>query len=138
MRLQPCEALFEVKHKDVLGRIGYLTTCRKRIETPTLLPVINPSKLVLTPKELDEKFGVRALITNAYLVKKRFGQEAIEKGIHRLLDFEGLVVTDSGAYQALRYGRIDMQQKEILDFQEAIHPDVGVIQIGRASCRERV
>ncbi len=127
MRLQSCEAAFEVKHKDVLGRIGYLTTCRKRIETPTLLPVINPSKLVLTPKELDEKFGIKALITNAYLVKKRFGQEAIEKGIHRLLDFEGLVVTDSGAYQALRYGRIDMQQKEILDFQEAIHPDVGVI-----------
>ncbi|MGQ9513520.1 MAG: tRNA guanosine(15) transglycosylase TgtA [Thermoproteota archaeon] len=116
-----------MKNKDLLGRIGYLTTPRMRIETPTLLPVINPIKLVLTPRELYDKYGIRALMTNAYLVRKYFGQEAIEKGIHRLLDFEGLIVTDSGAYQALKYGGIDVEQKEILDFQEAIHPDVGVI-----------
>ncbi|MBO3802521.1 MAG: tRNA guanosine(15) transglycosylase TgtA [Candidatus Brockarchaeota archaeon] len=127
MRFQPCEAAFEVRRKDVLGRIGYLKTPRTRVETPALLPVVNPSKPVLTPKEMEEEYGVRALITNAYIVRKYFGQEAAEKGIHKFLGFGGLVATDSGAYQALRYGGIDARQEEILDFQEAIHPDVGVI-----------
>ena len=103
------ETIFEVKYKDLLGRIGSLRTPRHTIETPTLLPVINPSKLVISASELYEEFGVRALITNAYLVMKFIRQEAVRRGIHNLLQFDGLIVTDSGAYQILKYGGIDAQ-----------------------------
>jgi 7-cyano-7-deazaguanine tRNA-ribosyltransferase len=121
------ETLFEVKAKDLMGRIGSLRTPRHTIETPALLPVINPSKLVIPANELYAEFGVRALITNAYLVMKFLRQEAVRRGIHSLLGFEGLIATDSGAYQILKYGGIDSQQSEIIAFQEAIHPDIGII-----------
>jgi len=121
------ETIFEVKYKDLLGRIGSLRTPRHTIETPTLLPVINPSKLVISASELYEEFGIRALITNAYLVMKFIRQEAVRRGIHNLLQFDGLIVTDSGAYQILKYGGIDAQQREIIEFQEAINPDIGII-----------
>jgi 7-cyano-7-deazaguanine tRNA-ribosyltransferase len=121
------ETLFEVKSKDLLGRIGSLRAPRRTIETPALLPVINPSRLVIPANELYEEFGVRALITNAYLLMKSLHQEAVRGDIHGLLGFEGLIATDSGAYQILKYGGIDSQQSEILAFQEAIHPDIGII-----------
>jgi len=123
----PMEAIFEVKCKDIIGRIGMLRSARHEVETPTLLPVVNPSKLIISANELYEGFGVRALITNAYLVRRFLCQEAIQKGIHGLLKFEGLIVTDSGAYQILKYGGIDAKQLEIVEFQEAIRTDVGII-----------
>jgi 7-cyano-7-deazaguanine tRNA-ribosyltransferase len=127
MRYPMEESIFEIKHKDVMGRIGLLRSTGHEIETPTLLPVVNPSRLIISASDLYEEFGVRALITNAYLVRKSLRQEAIESGIHGLLKFKGLIVTDSGAYQVLKYGGIDARQQEIVDFQEAIHTDVGVI-----------
>jgi 7-cyano-7-deazaguanine tRNA-ribosyltransferase len=120
-------AIFEIRHKDLLGRIGLLRTPRHSIETPAMMPVINPSKLIISTRELYEEFGVRAVITNAYLVKKLFREEAVRGGIHGLLQFDGLIATDSGAYQILKYGAIDAEQQEILEFQEAIRPDIGVI-----------
>jgi len=123
----PMEPIFEVKYKDMMGRIGLLRTSRHELETPTLLPVVNPSKLIISAKELYEEFGVQALITNAYLVRKFLYREAIKSGIHGLLKYKGLIVTDSGAYQILKYGGIDAKQREIVEFQEAIHTDVGII-----------
>jgi len=127
MRYPMEESIFEIKHKDMMGRIGLLRSTRHELETPALLPVVNPSRLIISASELYEEFGVRALITNAYLVRKSLHQEAIKSGIHGLLKFKGLIVTDSGAYQVLKYGGIDAGQQEIVDFQEAIHTDVGII-----------
>ena len=119
--------VFEVKAKDLLGRIGKLKTRSGVIETPTLLPVVNPRKLDIKPSQLFEEFGYKALITNAYLLKKHFGDEVLKKTVHGFLDYKGVVMTDSGAYQILKYGEIEVQPLEILEFQKNIKSDIGVI-----------
>ena len=119
--------VFEVKIKDLLGRIGKLKTKSGIIETPALLPVINPRKLDIKPKQFFEEFGYKALITNAYLLKKHFEREVLEKTVHGFLDYKGVIMTDSGAYQILRYGEIEVQPMEILEFQKRIKSDIGVI-----------
>jgi 7-cyano-7-deazaguanine tRNA-ribosyltransferase len=58
---------------------------------------------------------------------KRFQTKAAELGIHRLLDFDGVVMTDSGAYQILVYGDVETTNKEIIQFQESIKTDIAVI-----------
>jgi len=118
---------FEVESKDVLGRIGMLTTKSGVVETPHLFPVVNPLTQPVPPKEIYERMGCKAVMTNAYLVKKNLEEEAIERGIHGLLDFKGVVATDSGAYQILTYGDVEVSASEIAIFQERINSDIAVI-----------
>ena len=118
---------FEVLEKDLLGRIGKLKTKQGAVETPLLLPVVNPMLQIVSPKELAEEFGCRAVITNAYLLRKNFGRLVVERGVHDFLGFDHTVVTDSGAYQILVYGDIEATQSEIIAYEEAIDTDVAVI-----------
>jgi 7-cyano-7-deazaguanine tRNA-ribosyltransferase len=118
---------FEVKYRDLLGRIGRLKTKRGYLETPLLFPVINPLSQVVTPREMFEKFGCQAVITNAYIIKRHLAREATEKGVHALLEFEGVVMTDSGAYQILQYGKIETSPEEIVKFQEELDTDIATI-----------
>ncbi|MBC7130995.1 tRNA guanosine(15) transglycosylase TgtA, partial [Candidatus Bathyarchaeota archaeon] len=118
---------FEVKVKDLLARIGRLRTKSGTVETPLLFPVVNPSIQPITPRELREKFGLEALITNAYILKKRFKGQPVEKGIHDFLGFEGVVMTDSGAYQILVYGNVEISPEEIVTYQEQMNVDIATI-----------
>ena len=126
MKLE-CNLSFEVRHKDLLGRIGYLRTKGGTLETPLLLPVVNPSSQIIHPQELRDTFSFDALITNSYLVwRKLRGEKEVPK-IHQLLNFNGTVETDSGAYQILQYGEVDVQPSEIVRFQERLDSDIAVI-----------
>lgn len=118
---------FEIRERDLLARIGRLETKSGKVETPLLLPVINPAVQPITPKNMRGEFGCKALITNAYIIKKHFGEEPKRRGIHGLLDFDGVVVTDSGAYQILVYGGVQIGPEEIVRYQEEIDTDVATI-----------
>lgn len=118
---------FEVKEKDLLARIGKLKTKSGIIETPLLFPVINPVIQPIPPRKIREDFGFEALITNAYILKRHFQDQPAEKGIHKFLDFDGVVMTDSGAYQILVYGDIEISPEEIVEYQERIDTDLATI-----------
>jgi len=118
---------FEIKDRDLLARIGRLQTKGGVIETPLLLPVINPTIQLISPKTMENTFDCKAIITNAYIIRKHFQEKAVEKGIHDFLDFTGVVMTDSGAYQILEYGEIEITAKEIALYQERIDTDIATI-----------
>ncbi|MEM0120947.1 MAG: tRNA guanosine(15) transglycosylase TgtA [Thermoprotei archaeon] len=122
MRLEP-DAVFEVKHRSLRGKIGRLKTKRGYIETPALLPVIDV-KRQLVGTERIRQLGFKAVMTNAYLLLKR-GVKVSD--IHEFLKFDGVIATDSGAYQMLEFGEIASTQSEIISFQEKINVDIGVI-----------
>jgi len=119
-------SMFEIKDVDLAGRIGRLTTKSGTIETPAFFPVIDILRQEVSPAEIKE-VGFDQVITNAYLTLRRFGEEAVEKGIHNVLGFDGVVMTDSGAYQILEYGRIRVGQDEIIRYQDSIGSDIAVI-----------
>ena len=118
---------FEIKDKDLLARIGKLKTKSGTVETPLLFPVINPNVQLVPPKRLREDFGFEAVITNAYILKKRFQNQPAEQGLHKFIGFDGAVMTDSGAYQILVYGDIEVGQAEIVKYQEQIGSDIATI-----------
>jgi 7-cyano-7-deazaguanine tRNA-ribosyltransferase len=118
---------FEIKDKDVLARIGKLKTKTGVVETPLMFPVINPNIPLVKPKRLKETFGFEAVITNAYIIKKCFKNKPIEQGLHSFVDFNGVVMTDSGAYQILVYGEVEVNQLEIVRYQERIGSDIATI-----------
>nr|ADQ54394.1 7-cyano-7-deazaguanine tRNA-ribosyltransferase [uncultured marine crenarchaeote E37-7F] len=118
---------FEILDRDLLGRIGKFKTKQGVIETPLFLPVVNPLKQVLSPQEMARDFKCQAIITNAYLLKKNFEEEVKAKGIHDFLTFNRTVMTDSGAYQLLTYGQVNISPEEIVQFEEEINTDIAVI-----------
>ncbi len=117
---------FELTHKDAFGRIGKLYTPHGVVETPTLLPVINPNRALITAEEM-RRFGASMLITNAYIIYRNppLKEFALANGVHALLDFTGPVMTDSGSYQLSTYGDVEVNSREIVEFQCAIGSDVG-------------
>ena len=118
---------FEIRDRDLLARIGRLKTKSGVFETPTLLPVINPVVQPISPSKMREVFNCKALITNGYIIKKHFADNAIHMGIHKLLDFNGILMTDSGAYQILVYGNVEVSPEEVVSYQERIDTDIATI-----------
>lgn len=114
---------FEIIAKDVMGRIGRFKTPHGKVETPTILPVVNPNIELIPPKEL-KRFGAEMIITNAYILYRTRRKEALEKGVHKLLGVDIPVMTDSGSYQLMMYGDVEVTNEEILSFQSQINSDV--------------
>jgi 7-cyano-7-deazaguanine tRNA-ribosyltransferase len=116
---------FEVKDTDLLGRVGVLKVGGKTLETPCLLPVVHPVNQVVSTKEL-RAMGFRGLMTNSYIVRSRRKDAALRSGIHEMLGFNGVLMTDSGGYQVLEYGDLEVGYGEVASFQAKIGSDLAV------------
>ncbi len=113
--------------ENLLGRIGRLRTKNGKVaETPLFLPVINPVTQEISAGWMKEKLGAEAVITNAYIILRRLRDEALRKGVHGLLSFDGVIMTDSGGYQILEYGGVEASPEEIAELQEEIGSDIAV------------
>jgi 7-cyano-7-deazaguanine tRNA-ribosyltransferase len=121
--------IFEIKDRDTLGRICKFSSKHGTITTPNLMPVINPNKMIITPKEMKKLFGVDIVITNSYIINRdeKLKEIALEKGVHSLIDFDGPIMTDSGTFQSYVYGDIKIAPLEIVEFQRDIGSDIGTI-----------
>jgi len=118
---------FEVTEKDIAGRLGRLKAGHRAIRTPALLPVVNPHLQPVTAAEM-QAMGAEGLITNAYIFSRSgdFRERALSLGLHRLLGFDGLIMTDSGSFQLSVYGDVEITNMETLRFQAAIGSDIFV------------
>ncbi|WP_367834429.1 tRNA-guanine transglycosylase [Vulcanisaeta sp. JCM 16159] len=96
------------------------------IETPALFPVINPVKQIISLSDILD-IGFNQVITNAYLLKRHYGDLVREVGVHKLLNWDKPIMTDSGAYQLLMYGKVEVSPDEILKYEIDIGTDIGVI-----------
>ena len=94
-----------------------------------LLPVINPNIRTIEPREMWEKYRVNGLITNSYVTWKheKLRESALADGIHALLDYPGVIVTDSGTFQSYVYGDVEVGVEEIVEFQRDIGVDIGTM-----------
>ncbi len=119
--------MFEIKARDGLARIGVLHTKHGKINTPAILPVINPHFMPVHPSEMI-KMGIEAIITNSYIIynDNNLKREALKKGLHSLLNFDKPIMTDSGSFQMYMYG-IEINAFEIINFQREIKADIGTI-----------
>ena len=118
--------MFEIRDVDLAGRIGRLKTKSGVIETPYLFPVVDPTlrKQPIEPSKLKD-IGFPGIITNAYIFMKT--RRGSVEDIHKALNFSGVIMTDSGAYQILQYGEIEVSNRDIVEYQCKIGSDIGVI-----------
>jgi len=120
---------FEIKDRDAAGRICKFSTKHGVVTTPNLMPVINPNKMPITPNEMKKLFGTEIVITNSYIINKdeKLREKALKNGVHKLIDFDGPIMTDSGTFQSYVYGKVNVDPVEIVKFQRDIGSDIGTI-----------
>lgn len=93
---------FEVLSTAPSGaRLGRFATAHGVVETPAFMPVATHGSVKgVTPAQLRE-LGASILLSNAYHLSQRPGVETVQAlgGIHRLLGWDGPILTDSGGFQ---------------------------------------
>ncbi|MDD1674509.1 MAG: tRNA guanosine(15) transglycosylase TgtA [Methanomicrobiales archaeon] len=115
---------FEVQDKDIMGRCGKLRINGRILHTPALLPVVNPNKPTIPVQDLAA-MHVEGIITNAYILTRSiFRERALAEGIHNLLSYNGIIMTDSGSYQLSLYGDVTLTNTETILFQQGIGSDI--------------
>lgn len=120
---------FELVERDGLARICRLETGHGIVETPAILPVINPNRKVISAQEMRSEFGIEMVITNSYIIHRteKLRDEALRRGVHGVLDFDGPVMTDSGTFQTHVYSDVSVDPAGILEFQKSMGSDVATV-----------
>lgn len=120
---------FELIERDGLARICRLETGHGTVETPALLPVINPNRKLISASDMRSMFGIQMVITNSYIISRseELREKTVTEGVHSLLGFDGPIMTDSGTFQTHVYKDVDVDPAAILDFQKTIGSDVATV-----------
>lgn len=115
---------FEISKWDGLAKIGRYIIGGKSFTTPALFPVVHPTFQDIAPARLQSEFGFDQLITSAYLLSKKFPERP---NIHELLQTDAVIMMDSGAYQLMVYGDVELTPESTLDLQATVGAEIGVI-----------
>lgn len=116
---------FEILKTDLAARIGKIYTEHGTVDTPAYVPVIHPAKQSIPTKYIKD-MGFDIVITNAYITKNVYGDEAISRGIHDIIKYDGAIMTDSGGYQVLEYGKVGVKPPEMAAFERGIRTDFAI------------
>ncbi len=93
---------FTLEHTDADARAARLTTDHGTIETPMFMPVgtVGTVKAV-EPRELATDIQAQIILGNTYHLYLRPGTDVLKTagGLHRFMQWDGPILTDSGGYQ---------------------------------------
>jgi queuine tRNA-ribosyltransferase len=84
------------------ARLGRLITPHGAVETPAFMPVATAAAMKGLSPEQVRATGSQIILNNAYHLMLRPGAERIAAlgGTHRMMRWDGPILTDSGGYQA--------------------------------------
>ncbi len=97
---------FKIKSSDGRMRVGKVKTRHGSFKTPVFIPVATLGAI----RGLDNRdlmdMGVEVILANTYHLHLRPGDELIKElgGLHKFMNFDGPIVTDSGGFQAFSLG----------------------------------
>ncbi|MEE9615289.1 MAG: tRNA guanosine(34) transglycosylase Tgt [Thermodesulfobacteriota bacterium] len=111
---------FELINKDLTGaRRGTMRTARGTVETPVFMPVGTKGTVkAMTPEEL-RGMEVEMILANTYHLYLRPGHELIRElgGLHRFMNWDGPILTDSGGYQVFSLSEFRKIEEEGVSFR---------------------
>ncbi len=89
------------KEKSTGARLGRIKTPHGEVTTPVFMPVGTKGSVKgLTPEDLKD-IGVEIILANTYHLYLRPGHGLIKSlgGLHRFMNWNGPILTDSGGFQ---------------------------------------
>ena len=107
---------------DGKARLGRLQTPHGEVETPVFMPVGTAGSVKgVTPDQLIAA-GARMILGNTYHLMLRPGAETVARlgGLHRVMAWDGPLLTDSGGYQVFSLAHMRKLSAEGVTFQSHI------------------
>ena len=104
---------------DTQARRGTLHTRRGAIETPAFMPVGTQGTVKgMLPEQLKE-IGTQIILGNTYHLYLRPGHERLARlgGLHRFMNWDRPILTDSGGFQVFSLGALRKIDEEGVRFQ---------------------
>src|SRR5205809_7112595 len=104
------------------ARRGRVTTANGVIETPAFIPVgTQASVKAVSPRELRE-LEAQIILGNTYHLFVRPGSEVIRQfgGLHKFMNWNGPILTDSGGYQIFSLAKLRKITEEGAQFQNHV------------------
>ncbi len=101
------------------ARLGRLRLPHGLVDTPQFMPVgTNATVKALSPDDLKDT-GATIILSNTYHLYLRPGHERIARlgGLHRFMDWDGPVVTDSGGFQVVSLGDLRVVDDDGVTFR---------------------
>jgi queuine tRNA-ribosyltransferase len=115
---------FEIEHADAgsRGRCGRWFTPHGVVDTPAFMPVGTAATVKgLTPEQLRDA-GVQMVLANTYHLALRPGSDVVADlgGLHRLMQWDGPILTDSGGFQVFSLARLTRLDDDKVVFRSHI------------------
>jgi queuine tRNA-ribosyltransferase len=113
---------FELEARDGAARAGTWELAHGAVRTPAFMPVGTQGTVkAVSPEEL-EALGAEIVLANAYHLYLRPGHELIRGlgGLHRFMDWQKPILTDSGGFQVFSLAKINRVTDEGVWFQSHI------------------
>ena len=104
---------------DTGARAGRLHTPHGTFDTPMFMPVGTQGTVkTLSPEEL-KTMGAGFILGNTYHLFLRPGHETVRKagGLHRFMNWDGGILTDSGGFQVFSLGELRKITEEGVAFR---------------------
>jgi queuine tRNA-ribosyltransferase len=88
---------------DGQARAGVLHTAHGEVETPVFMPVGTAATVKAMTSDQVRATGARLVLANTYHLMLRPGADRVQRlgGLHRLMDWPGPILTDSGGFQVM-------------------------------------
>lgn len=113
---------FETSATDGLARTGVIRTPRGEIRTPAFMPVGTTGTVKAMLPESVRETGADILLGNTYHLMLRPGAERVARlgGLHRFMNWERPILTDSGGFQVMSLAGLRKLTEEGVSFKSHI------------------
>jgi queuine tRNA-ribosyltransferase len=113
---------FDLLKSDGPARLGRMRTGHGEVDTPAFMPVATQGTVKgLTPSDLRAA-GAQILLANTYHLFLRPGHEVVRElgGLHRFMDWDGPILTDSGGFQVFSLARFRTIGEQGVEFRSPV------------------
>src|SRR5665213_1773179 len=116
------EIKFILTERNGNARAGILRTPRGEIRTPAFMPVGTAATVKAMLPESVREAGADILLGNTYHLMLRPGAERVARlgGLHRFMNWQRPILTDSGGFQMMSLSAIRKVSEEGVRFQSHI------------------
>jgi len=131
---------FELTGSCGRARLGRLKTPHGEVETPVFMPVGTAGSVKgVLPDQLSA-VGIQMILGNTYHLMLRPGEHIVAElgGLHRLMGWDGPILTDSGGYQVFSLARLRKITDEGVLFRSHIDGDEVMLTPERAMQAQRL
>jgi len=110
---------FSIAATDGTARTGEIVMQRGSIRTPAFMPVGTAATVKAVKPEGVRASGADILLGNTYHLMLRPGAERVAKlgGLHKFMNWDRPILTDSGGYQVMSLGELTKKSEEGVRFK---------------------